>query len=177
MSPQRFAAWAAVAMIFATAIARVVPHAWNFTPLIAMALFGGAKLRAPIWGVVATLASLLLGDLALGLFPYPGIGWVYGATVGVVLIGTLLRGRRSIGALVAATLGGGALFYLLTNFGVWAGGSLYPRTLSGLAACLVAGIPFYRNQVLGDLLFVTLLFGAHALAVAARYRLHSSTQA
>lgn len=170
MIPGRFAAWLALIMVFATAAIRLVPHPWNFTPLVAMALFGGAALRKPSWAVVASLCSLALGDLGLGYFPYPGMGWVYGATVAMVLLGTLLRRHRGVAPTAAATLAGGAIFYLVTNFGVWASGSLYPKTLEGLAACYVAGIPFYRNQVVGDLFFAAVLFGAYALAIAARTR-------
>lgn len=170
MIPGRFAALLALIMVFATAATRLLPHPWNFTPLVAMALFGGATLRKVSWAVVASLSSLALSDLALGYFPYPGMAWVYGATVAVVLLGTLLRQRRGVAPTAAATLIGGAVFYLVTNFGVWASGSLYPKTVEGLVACYVAGIPFYRNQVLGDLFFAALLFGAYALAISARAR-------
>ena len=177
MLPGRFAAWLALSMVLATALARLVPHPWNFTPLVAMALFGGARLRQPGWAVIASLSSLALGDVALGFFPYPGMAWVYGATVAVVLLGTSLRRRPGVAPTAAATVAGGAIFYLVTNFGVWASGSLYPKTLAGLAACYAAGIPFYRNQLMGDLFFAALLFGGYALALAARtrYLLRQST--
>jgi len=174
MDRKRFAYGLAIIMIFALAASRLVPHPWNCTPLIAMALFGGAKLDKPWWAVAATLASLALGDLSMGLFPYQGMGWVYGTSVLIVLIGTLLKRRPSVLATVLATLGSGALFYAVTNFGVWAGGHLYPRTLAGLATCYVAGLPFYRNQVVGDLAYTGALFGLYwfGLAIHARYRVH-----
>lgn len=171
MNPKRFAWWLATAMIFATAASRVVPHPWNFTPLIAMALFGGAKLEKASWAVVATIASLVLSDLALGFFPYPGMGWVYGTSGAIVLIGTVLKRWPEVPATVLAMLGSGILFYGVTNFGVWAAGNLYPRTAAGLVACYVAGLPFYRNQVAGDLFFTGVLFGVYWLGTSlhARY--------
>src|SRR5258708_23398879 len=111
MGPKRFAYWLAISMIFASGGSRLVPPPWNFTPLIAMALFGGAKLDKPWWAVVATLASLALGDLALGLFPYEGMGWVYGTSVLIVLIGTLLKRRPGVLITLSATLGSGVLFF------------------------------------------------------------------
>ena len=176
MNSKRFAWWLAMAMIFATAMTRVVPHPWNFTPLIAMALFGGAKLERPSWAVVASIGSLLLSDLALGLFPYQGMGWIYGTAAAVVLVGTVLRRWPGVVPTVLATLGSGMLFYAVTNFGVWAAGNLYPRTAAGLVACYVAGLPFYRNQVAGDLFFTGVLFGLHLLATSlqARYRVQPS---
>jgi hypothetical protein len=47
---------------------------------------------------------------------------------------------------------------------VWLAGGLYPRTLSGLTACYVAAIPFFRNSIVGDLLYSAALFGGFALA-------------
>jgi hypothetical protein len=172
MDPKRFACWLAIAMIFASAASRLVPHPWNFTPLIAMALFGGAKLEKPWWAVAATLASLALGDLALGLFPYEGMAWVYGTSVLIVLIGTLLKRRTGVLTTLLATLGSGILFFGVTNFGVWAGGHLYPSTPAGLVTCYVAGLPFYRNQLFGDLVYTGALFGLYwfAIAVHGRYR-------
>jgi hypothetical protein len=55
------------------------------------------------------------------------------------------------------------LFYVVTNFAVWAGGHLYPRTGAGLASCYLAAIPFFRNSLIGDMAFAALLFGGFAL--------------
>jgi len=172
LDPKRFAAVLAVAMMVLCAVSRVLPHPWNFTPLVAMALFGGAMLDKHLWALTATIGSLALGDVALGLFPYDGIAWVYGASGLVVLAGTWLKRRPTAAATAIAAIGGGFLFYAITNFGVWAGGQLYPRTLSGLADCYVAGLPFYRNQLAGDLVYTAVLFGLHraGTTVYAHYR-------
>jgi len=55
------------------------------------------------------------------------------------------------------------MFYLVTNFAVWAWGALYPRTWSGLIACYTAAIPFFRNSLIGDITFVAVLFGGFAV--------------
>jgi hypothetical protein len=76
----------------------------------------------------------------------------------------------------AATLCGSVSFFLITNFGVWAAGAMYPRTGAGLAACFVAALPFFRETLLGDLAYSAILFGSYAwlqhrrpaLAAAAR---------
>jgi hypothetical protein len=165
----RFSHRAAALLLFALAVSRVVPHAWNFTPLVAIALFSGARLGSLRWAIVASLGALVVSDVALGTFPYGGMGWVYGATVAIVALGLLLR-ERGVGAALVAALAGGALFFVVTNFGVWLAGELYPRTAAGLAACYVAGIPFYRSQLAADAIFTTAIFGAHALAVALHAR-------
>jgi hypothetical protein len=60
-------------------------------------------------------------------------------------------------------LASSVLFFVLTNFGVWAFDALYPKTLEGLMACYVAAIPFFRNTLLGDLSYTVVLFGGFAL--------------
>jgi hypothetical protein len=173
MDSKRFACLLATVMIFAAAASRLVPHPWNCTPLIALALFAGARLDSPGWAVAATLGSLALGDLALGLFPYPGMAWVYLTAAAIVVLGRTLRRRAG---LLAAILGGGFVFYAATNFGVWTAGQLYPRTWAGLASCYVAGLPFYRNQVAGDVFFTAVLFGLQWLgtSIHARYQVRAT---
>jgi hypothetical protein len=63
-------------------------------------------------------------------------------------------------------LAGSCLFFLVTNFAVWAGGSLDPLTPEVLAACYAAAIPFFCNALLGDAFYATVLFGVWALAEA-----------
>ena len=81
-------------------------------------------------------------------------------------IGLWLRGHRSIGAILGSSLAGSVLFFIVTNFGVWTFSAVtYPHTLAGLASCYVAAIPFFRNTVIGDLVYVTSLFGAFELGL------------
>lgn len=153
-----------VAMIGLGACARLVPHPWNFTPMLAIGLYAGvqfAKLRA---GVLATLLALLLSDLVMGL--YGGMWYVYGAWLAPVLIGRAVRRRPALLTIAAGALASSLSFFLLTNFMVWATGHLYPHTSAGLAACFVAALPFYQNQVLGDAFYTVVLFGGHALVTS-----------
>jgi hypothetical protein len=166
MTDRRFATLVAAALVVLAAASRAVPHPWNFTPMVAVALFGGARL--PRWWIaaLAVLGCLALGDIVIGVFPYEGMAWVYGSMAAVVAIGHAVRDRGMLGALLGA-LAGGALFFAITNFAVWTG-ALYPHSAHGLLDCYTAALPFYRNQIAGDLLFTGALFGAHALAVSAR---------
>ncbi len=81
----------------------------------------------------------------------------------IVCIGLWLEKDRSALKIAAAALAGSVLFFVLTNFGVWAFGSLYPRTLGGLMDCYIAAIPFFRNTLQGDMLYTLILFGGFAL--------------
>ncbi|PYU04674.1 MAG: hypothetical protein DMG33_13485 [Acidobacteria bacterium] len=149
-------------MILLAAAARIAPHPWNFTPVGAMALFGGAMLRDRRAAFLLPLAALFAGDIVLGLYKWMWI--VYASFLVSVAIGFWLRGRRTIWRVGGATLLGSLQFFVVTNFGVWAMGGLYPKTGAGLAACYVAGIPFFWNTLAGDAMYATLLFGGFALA-------------
>ena len=148
--------------IAAAAALRLVPHPPNFSPIDAMALFSGAYLGRRWLAFVAPIAALLLSDLVLGF--YAGM-WVQYLTVAlVVLLGSRALRRVSVLRVGGAAVASAVLFFLLTNFGVWAMSGMYPLTASGLAACYVAAIPFFQNTLAGDLFYSGLLFGGFALA-------------
>lgn len=149
------------AMIGLGACARLLPHPWNFTPILAIALYAGVQFTRLRTGVIATFLALLLSDAIMGL--YHGIGWVYAAWLVPLLIGRLVRRKPGVAAIAIGALCSSLSFFVITNFAVWAGGRLYPHTLAGLAACYAAAIPFYQNQILGDAFYTVALFGGHAL--------------
>lgn len=165
-----------VLVIFAAALSRLLPHPWNFTPIGAMALFGGAYLGDRKLALIVTLAALWLSDLLLNnliysayfdgfAFSYPDAFWTYGAFALVVLLGHwLLSKRRSALRIAGCSVTASTLFFVVSNFGVWASGQLYPQTWQGLVACYTAALPFYGNNLIGDLFYCTLLFGGFALA-------------
>jgi hypothetical protein len=149
------------AMVGLGACARLLPHPWNFTPMMAIGLYAGAKSAKLRTGVLVTLSALLLSDAVMGF--YRGMWYVYAASLIPVLIGHWMRNRDGFGVLASGALASSLSFFLTTNFMVWATGHMYPHTTAGLAACYVAGIPFYQNQLLGDAFYAFALFGGHAL--------------
>lgn len=155
----------AVVFVGAAAAARLLPHPDNVTPVIPMALFAGTQFAPAVaWPLV--IGAMLAGDLALGWVPQNLSG--YAALVLISALGGWVRQRPRAWAIASATWIGSTLFFLISNFGVWLEGLLYPRTAEGLAACYVAAIPFYRNQLIGDLAYSALLFGG--FAVMCRWR-------
>ena len=149
------------AMIGLGAAARLLPHPWNFTPLVAIGLYAGARAVKLRTGILAVVLALLLSDAVMGF--YRGMWYVYAALLIPVVLGRLIRNRSGVVPLAAAAACSSLAFYLTSNFMVWATGHLYAHTISGLAACYAAGIPFYGNQALGDVFYVAALFGGHAL--------------
>src|SRR5665213_1038458 len=108
-----------IAMVVLCAIARVLPHPWNFTPLMAIGLFSGYQASKASTGILVTLSALALSDLVLGF--HSGFWFVYGAALVAVLFGRITR-NRGVGAIVAGALGSSLSFFLITNFMVWDSG-------------------------------------------------------
>ncbi len=139
----------------------------NFTPIAAVALFAGAMFVENRWiGIIVALTSLVLSDLVIGF--HATQPFVYVAYVLVALLGRSLMNNKS-GELPApssvalSSLAASAVFFLVSNFGVWVEGVLYPRTGSGLVACYFAAVPFFWNTLSGDMLFTIGLFGTWAI--------------
>ena len=149
------------AMVGLGACARLLPHPWNFTPMMAIGLYAGAKSKKLPTGVLITLLALILSDAVMGF--YRGMWYVYAASLVPVLIGYLMRNKERFGTIVAGALASSLSFFIITNVMVWAMGHRYPHTGGGLAECLAAGIPFYQNQLAGDAFYTLALFGGHAL--------------
>lgn len=151
-----------VAIVAAAAAMRLLPHWPNFTPIAAIALFGGAHFARPRTAFAVPLAAMLLSDAVLGL--HATLPFVYVSFVGIVALGLLLRRRRTVLNVGAAALASSVGFFAVTNFGAWAVGGLYPHTAAGLAAAFVAALPFYAPTLAGDLVYTAVLFGGFALA-------------
>src|SRR5205807_6803511 len=152
----------ALALILLAAALRIAPHPWNFTPVGAMAFFSGALLKDRRLAFLFPLVALFVGDVFIGFHKLLPI--VYASFLINVTIGLWLRDRRTIARISLAALVGAIQFFLVTNFAVWQLLNSYPKTASGLAACYLAGIPFFWNTLAGDAFYAALLFGAYALA-------------
>ena len=151
-----------VGMILAAAASRLIPHPPNVASITAVALFGGAYLSDKRLAFLVPVAALFLSDLVLGLYSHMEV--IYGSFILVVCVGLMLRRKRTPLRLAGAALSSSIIFFVITNFGVWAFGSLYPKTMAGLATCYVAAIPFFQNTLVGDALYTAVLFGGFALA-------------
>jgi len=152
----------AAVMIILAAVLRIVPHPWNFTPIGAMALFSGAMFRDRRVAFLFPLVALLpetSSPASIASFPSSTP-----ASFSASGSGTGLANRRGILRVGGAVFLGALQFFLITNFAVWQLFGTYPHTPTGLAACYIAGLPFFGNAIAGDALYATLFFGTFALA-------------
>ncbi|MFH1366397.1 MAG: DUF6580 family putative transport protein [Patescibacteria group bacterium] len=143
---------------------RILPLPANFAPVAALALFGGLYLGKK-YAIIIPLAAEVMADFFIGFYQLPVMLAVWGSFILVGLIGLFIRKKKSITTIISGTLASSLLFFLTTNFAVWAAGSWYPKTLAGLVQCFTLAIPFFRNTILGDLFFVSVFFGIYELVV------------
>ena len=161
-------------IVFA-AFSRLIPHPPNFTPIGATALFGAAYFVKKYVALIIPVLSLWLSDLVINnvlyalyfkgfvLF-YPGFYWIYSAFILIVVSGFFLLRKKRLHNIIIASLVASVMFFLISNFGVWVSGTLYPKDQGGLLACYMAAIPFFRNTVMGDIFYCGIMFGAFELA-------------
>ncbi len=159
-------------LIFIAVLSRLLPHPPNFSPIEAVALFGGAYFAKRHWALLVPLVAMFASDLLLGVVN-GGIYWSYFASAGYLLVyacialstllGFGLRGKVTAGRVLSYSLAGSLLFFVVTNFGVWISDSMYPKTAAGLLATYVAGVPFFQWTVLGTLFYAAVLFGGFEL--------------
>ena len=160
-----------VAAVALAVAGRLVPHLPNFTPVGALALFAGMYLaKKSKWALLLPLSVMFITDLAIGFYDTKLMLVVYGSFLFYGIFGLLIKNKRSVGTITLATLAGSFLFYLITNFAVWAFSPLYAPTLQGLMLSYTMALPFLKYTLLGDFFFVGVFVGAYELALAVLYK-------
>ncbi len=161
-------------MVLIAAISRLVPHWPNFTAVGAMGLFGAAYFTKKYWAFIIPFIALWFSDLVLNNVVYaqyydsfvwmtPSWYWMYGSFALIILIGFLSLSKVTPARIVGASFTAAFLFFLITNFGVWMSGLMYPKTAAGLLACYTAGLPYLGYTLAGNLFYTLVLFGSYEL--------------
>jgi hypothetical protein len=145
------------------------PEWFNFTAVGGMLLYFGARRS---WReMLAPLAVLMAADYFLTVTVYhyafrwesylPTWAWYVAA---MVLGQILLKAKTTFVRVAAGALLGPTSFFLISNFAAWETMTdRYARTLGGLATCYIAGLPFYRNDLISTALVAGVAFGVPVL--------------
>lgn len=159
---------------------RFVPHGYNFSPIGGMALLSGAYFTKKHLAFIVPIVLLFASDFLLNnlfyssFFPEAASKTVffsdfmlftYGSIILMILFGMNFLKKITGPRLIGGALFSSIVFFLITNFGVWAGSLTYPQSLAGLGACYIAGLPFLTGNLIGNLVFTFILFGAYELLV------------
>ena len=137
-----------ISIILFAIFSRFIPHPPNFTPITAIALIAGKGFTNRWIIYVIPLISLFISDLFLGF--HDTIPFVYGAFILITLLGKMTK-KITLGTVLMSS----AIFFLISNFGVWFYN--YPITLDGLISCFTLAIPFFINTILGDLFYSAIM--------------------
>ena len=151
-------------LVVAIAVIRlVVVHPYNLVPIFSALLFFGACRPVREFGfAVLTLIGLDIfittHHYSYRLAPDQALTWMWyliAVNLGAMAFSKKISMRRVIGSSLLVSIS----FFVVSNFSVWFEWHMYPKTLSGLAACYVAALPFFRNSVVAEVLCSSLLFG------------------
>ena len=158
-----------------------MPHPWGFTPVAAALLYFGARgSRRQLW---VPFGLMIASDVLLNKFVYAyPLGWdqpvVWAWYAAILLLGTQLHETSGWLRVAGAALASSVSFFILSDLAVWAFGTMYPKTWSGLVSCYVAALPFFRRGLAGDMLFTAVMFGLPAIAtMVARHKPHGAAAA
>ncbi len=157
----------------ASVLLRLLPHVPNFAPVGALAIFVGLYSARKSWFLIP-LAAMFISDIFIGFYDWKIMSAVYLGFVVYAAIGRVVKNNKSVFTIVGGTFAGALLFYITTNFAVWAFSGMYPHTPQGLILSYEMALPFFRNTLMGDLFYVGAFVGAYELAyrlLASRLRL------
>ena len=150
-------------LIVAAAFLRVFIGIPNVTPIAAIALFGATYIKRKELALVLPLAILFISDLFIGLYSPVLMLSVYGSFICIALLGFAMRKKINIYTVVGGSISASVVFFIITNFVVWAEGLWYPLSMEGLLSCYTMALPFFRYELLGTLAFTLFFFGSYNL--------------
>ena len=142
--------YSALVLIFILAFSRIIPHPPNFTPILGMAVFAGATFDKKIYSFLIPLVAMVLSDLFLGF--HSSMIIVYLAICLNVLIGVYFVNISYL-KIISSLAIGSLVFFIITNFSVWALSGMYPYNLEGLLACYTMALPFLQNTIISTILY------------------------
>ena len=151
----------AAALLILGVLARFIPHAPNFTPVLALALFGGVYLKRS-QALLLPLLLMMVSDIFLGL--HPVIAFTWGSLLLISCIGLWMRRSAPMMNAAMGSVASALLFFAVTNFGCWL--AYYPQTWAGFSSCYIAAVPFFRGTLFSTLLYSVILFGGYEFLAA-----------
>lgn len=143
-----------ICLILILSLSRIVPHPYNFTPILAVGVFSGFYFKKFILGFFVVICSMFIGDLFLGF--HGTMFFTYSALSLAVIFGIFIK-KFKFKEILLSGIASSICFFIITNLGVWALGTMYEKTFNGLLQSYVMGIPFFHNTLLSTLLYLLVL--------------------
>jgi hypothetical protein len=162
----------AVLLIVAAAISRVVMFPHNFSPMVGMAIFGGAVISDKRLAFALPLFSMFLSDVLFQVFHIAPGFWGWGQLIGygifalITIIGFSLK-KINVINVASYSIMSSIIFFVLSNSGFFVFDNpvyhTYSQSFPGYIDCLKGGLPFFRTSILADLVYSGVLFGVYYL--------------
>jgi len=149
----------ALLLIILGASTRLLPHPANFAPIAAIALFAGIYLPKK-FAIILPMAAMLISDLILGFYLWPVMLSVYFSFAVTGMIGLAIQKHKKFSTILGGTLLASIIFFTITNWAVWAFGTMYTHNFNGLIQSYLMALPFFKNTLLGDLFYTGVLVGS-----------------
>ena len=140
-----------ISLILILALARLIPHPPNFTPIVAVAIMSSCFFRNMYLSFAVIIVSMLLADVFIGF--YNNMFFVYLSLLLIAFIFFKISTKIKLQNLFIFGFLGSVIFFLISNFGVWILSGMYEKNLNGLAYCYFLALPFFVNTVLSTIIF------------------------
>jgi len=146
-----------IGLVLILAFARLIPHAPNFTPIIAVAIISGYFFKNLNFSLIILLIAMLISDIFIGF--YENVFFVYASLLLITFIFHTISKNINFKNLFIFGFVGSLIFFIISNFGVWILGSPgvdnipYDKNLNGLIECYILAIPFFGNTFLSTVIF------------------------
>lgn len=142
-----------ICLILVLSFSRIIPHPWNFTPMLAVGIFSGFYFRQFFLGLFIVIFSMFLGDLYLGF--HGTMFFTYISLAVAVAFGLLIKSLKFT-EIIFSALASSVCFFLITNFGAWITLDMYVKDFNGLINAYILAIPFFHNTLISTFLYLFL---------------------
>lgn len=159
----------ALLLVVTGVFGRLLPHMWNFTPIVAIGLFSGVYLGRR-YMIMLPIIAMIVSDIFIGFYDIRLMLVVYGSFALVGVFSHLIRQEKNVMTIVLASMSASTLFFLVTNFVVWKITPWYASDISGLLQSYTLAVPFFRSMLIGDLVFTGVFFGIYELVTSGAFR-------
>lgn len=161
------------ALIAMAILSRLIPHPANFAPLMAIGIFGGALFKNFKWALLIPILSIWLSDIFINnviygeyydefVWFYEGFYWQYIIYILLPIFTKMIIGTNiSVSRVFGISFLSAIVFFVISNFGVWVSGTMYPFTMEGLISCYTLAIPFFKGTILSNIFYTSVLFLAY----------------
>ncbi len=173
-----------IGLILIASFSRIIPHYPNYTPIIAISLFGGKYFVNRTLAFFLPVFTLWLSDLIINnfildyfktfIFFYPGFYWQYLSVLLISFIGRNYINKISTFKLFGVSIFSSLFFFVISNFGVFISSSIYPKDFNGLLLCYTAAIPFFYGTLISSIIYTFSLFGIYKFLIQIKLKLYNN---